>query len=90
MISDEYMTWHRHGVRHRDEHQGPAQSWRNKLEYTYWNAGLIHRARGPATCYYNVVEWWWYGVNFESNMDAWADRANIDPELFVVLKLKYG
>jgi hypothetical protein len=63
----------------------------------WYRHGKLHRGDGPAifrtdspeNMFELYVEWAWNGSTF-SSLEGWAEASNCDPELYVMLKLKYA
>ena len=75
MITPADKKWYRHDLLHRED--GPA----------------LERINAPGTTQINyfpsLYEWWWDGIPY-TNLDEWGEGSGVDPELFVLIKLKYG
>lgn len=84
---------------HRND--GPAMI--SPYETKWYQSGELHREDGPAIVrstqyispgstifsYDSMYEWHWRGKAYE-NIDAWGNNGKVDPEVFVMLKLKYA
>lgn len=76
---------------------GPAIT--TPAEFKWYRYNKLHREDGPAVERrspggFIIVsppryEWWWDGVYFD-DIDQWGEESNVDPELFILVKLKYG
>ena len=89
-IKNEIETWYNNGQIHRKN--GPAMI--SPLTEKWYCRGELHRDDGPAVIVKYVVKseqqgsdrgWYWHGMR--QSFDSWA--LNIDPELAVLLKMKY-
>lgn len=85
-ISKHIQIYYNLGNIHRVH--GPAKIEKNIL--TWYTHGVISRNDGPAIeNTYGKDEWWYAGKSF-LDINDWAKVSNCDPELFVMLKLKYA
>jgi len=77
------------GYIHRTD--GPAMITETDEKW-YFNDKL-HREDGPAVIRNRDTgvpyEWWWRHRQY-SDIDVWAEHAQIDPQLFLLIKLEYG
>lgn len=92
------LSYYKMGHLHRDK--GPALI--SAYESKWYQHGLIHRADGPAVITHQdpnaawnsaraAREFVWYLHDHRyDNMNEWGEESGVDPELFVLLKLKYA
>lgn len=90
------FTYYNLGEIHR--RHGPAMI--NPRSLTWYHYGTISRNDGPAIISGGkavngkltgeiTYKWWYDGLSY-LYMKDWAEAANCDPEIYVMLKLKYG
>jgi len=70
-------------------HRNNGPAWIDPNYKKWYVNDELHRTDGPAIEYNNgMVEWWWKGKSYM--FDGWADISKCDPEIYMILKLKYG